>query len=124
MDVDPLKAEILPDSRASFIATPKHATFDLGMFWVPIYCASCHREGGKVPEENMTFAFWICQDCEPKYGQLTAMMMVPDAVFWETVKQEQLHHGKQRLLTAGEMQQTLEAETSPLSTLLKQGRSP
>lgn len=121
-DVNPLTADILPDSRATVISTPKHATFELGMFWVPIYCGSCGREGGRVPEENMTFAFWLCQECEPKYGHLTAHMMVPDAVFWERVKQEQLNHGAQRLLTTDELQAVLATDTTPLATLLKQGR--
>ena len=122
MDHDPLAADLLPDSRASFVSTPRGATWQLGAYWVPIYCASCHKEGGKVPEENMTFAFWICQDCEPKYGHLTAHMMVPDAAFWETVRQEQLAHGAQRPLTTQELQAEIEGGATPLSTLLRQGR--
>lgn len=119
---DPLTAEILPDCRLAVVSTPRHAVWLMGAFWVPIFCGGCGKEGGKVPEENCTFAFWLCGDCEPKYGALTGLMIVPDQVFWETLKQEQLTHGEQRLLTNDELLAHVEADASPLSALIKQAR--
>lgn len=74
-----------------------------------------------VPEENMTFAFWLCDPCYDKYGYLTATSVVPDQVFWEQVKREQIEkYG--RLLTEGELQAVVESNTTPLATLIQQGR--
>lgn len=112
---------ILPDSRATTIFTPRGATPGPGGFWIPIFCASCGREGGKVPEENMTFVFWLCNPCFAVYGELTNMMVMPDEVFWEKIKQEQLSaYG--RLLSTEELQVLVEADATPLATLIKQGR--
>ena len=121
--IDPLTADVLPDSRATFISTPKHVVFELGMFWVPIYCGSCGKEGGRVPEENCTWAFWLCAICEVKYGDVAGVMMVPDSVYWERLKQEQLAHGEKRLLTNEELLTIVEADATPLSKLIKEGRS-
>ena len=57
--------------------------------WVPIFCANCHTPGGRVPEENMTFAFWLCNPCWEKYGAPAALMVSPDEVFWSEVAAEQ-----------------------------------
>jgi hypothetical protein len=47
-----------------------------------------------MPEENMTFAFWLCNLCFAKHGDITNTMVMPDEVFWEEVKQAQLDkHG-------------------------------
>lgn len=121
--VNPLEKDLLPDSRVAVISTPKGATPGPGGFWVPIFCASCGTDGGRVPEENMRFVFWLCNDCFATYGELTNMMVMPDEVFWEQVKQEQLEkYG--RLLTNQELISVVEADASPLATLLQQGRSP
>ena len=52
--------EILPDCR---LKSPKGIAFHRSSNWVPIFCANCGAEGGFVPEENMTFAFYQCQEC-------------------------------------------------------------
>jgi hypothetical protein len=43
----------------------------------------------------MTFCFYLCQPCAETYGQIAGMMLMPDEVFFEHVKQEQLaRHGR------------------------------
>ena len=80
--------EILPDCR---MKTPKGAIQGPGQWssWIPIFCANCGKEGGKVPEENMTFAFWLCTYCYETYGAIAATMIVPDEVFWAKIEEEQ-----------------------------------
>lgn len=113
--------DVLPDSRQRAVFTPRNAEFRNGAWWVPVYCGSCHVEGGKVPEENMTFAFWLCKPCFAKYGELTNMMVMPDEVLFETIKQEQIEkYGRE--LTAPELLAVVEADASPLATLFTQGR--
>jgi hypothetical protein len=102
------------------VHTPRGVKWFHGAWWVPIFCASCGADGGLVPEAHMTFAFYLCNVCSKKYGHLTCTMVEPDAVFWERVAQEQLEkYG--RYLTTEEMQEVA-AGTSPLSTLLKEGK--
>ena len=89
--------------------------------WQPIYCANCGAEGGMVPAENMTFCFWLCRKCEVTCVEIAGTMSMPDEVFWEKLKHEQLEaHG--RFLTEQELIQVVEADASPLSTLIKEGR--
>lgn len=71
--------EILPDCRtreSRRIIQSKEGV------WVPIFCANCGKPGGAVPEENMTFAFYLCNGCVGTHGKVAAMMMVPDEKFW------------------------------------------
>ncbi len=47
--------------------------------------------------------------------------LTPDEAHWRYVKQEQLEaHGRE--LTPAELQKIVDSDTSPLATLLKQGR--
>src|SRR5258705_8673283 len=109
-------SEILPDSR------PIHTTGSKmlnGAWWAPIFCANCGDPGGMVPEENMTFIFWLCQECFDTHGEITKTHVMPDEVFWEKVKQEQLAaYG--RFLTEQELAGIVAADASPLATLLKE----
>lgn len=114
---DPLTADILPDSR---LRSSKGAVWRTGAWWVPVFCASCGKPYGYVPEENCSFACWLCDDCSNAYGAVAGAMMMPDEVFWEKVKQEQLdRHG--RLLTEPELIREAENTTTPLGKLLNQG---
>lgn len=109
--------DILPDSR---LERPKGAVWR-GSWWVPVFCANCGADGGLVPEENMTFAFYLCDPCAEKYGEVAGTYLMPDEVYWERLKQEQLNtYG--RVLTAEELVQIVEADASPLATLIKQRR--
>ena len=109
---------VLPDSRAK---AGRGAVPGPGGVWIPIFCASCGVEGGMVPAESMTFAFWLCVACFATHGALTNVMMLPDEVFWERVKHAQLEtYG--RVLTTEELQAVVEADASPLARLIRQGR--
>jgi hypothetical protein len=114
--------DLLPDSRAR---SPKGLIFNSPMgTLVPVFCANCGAPGGHCPEENMTFLFYQCSKCAETYGQIAGTMSMPDEVFFEKVRQEQLaSHG--RYLTDIELAAAVEADaSSPLAKLLKQGPSP
>lgn len=113
-----LIAPILPDSRAQGRRGAKQIC---GVWHIPIFCANCHREGGMVPEENMTFAYWVCTPCYEKLGDVVNTYVMPDEVFWEKVKQEE-HEKYGRDLTDQERLVVADSDTSPLATLYKQGR--
>ena len=117
------RPDFLPDSRlVPGSAGVKGAVWRGDQFWQPIFCASCGTKGGLVPENNMTFAFWLCNGCYATYGHLTTMMVMPDEVFWAEVKAEQLEaYG--RLLSNEELTAIVAADASPLATLIKSGRS-
>jgi hypothetical protein len=113
--------EILPDCRTAHVATPRGATPGPGGFWVPTFCANCGAEGGKVPEENMTFLFWLCNKCAETHGQIAGTMMMPDEVFFERLKQEQLaYYG--RIMTEEELIVVVQEDASPLARLIKERR--
>lgn len=109
--------ELLPDSRA------KNTTgriFTAAGVWVPVFCANCGVHGGSCPEENMTFLFYICPKCAETYGAITGTMMMPDEVFYEKLKQEQLEsHG--RFLSEQELIQVVQEDSTPLAQLIKEG---
>jgi hypothetical protein len=108
--------EILPDSRAK---VRRNAVRIGSLNWLPIFCANCGGDGGLVPEENMTFAFYLCTPCSGKWSALAGTMMVPDEVFWSHVHQEQINkYG--RILPAPELAEVLKDGNS---TLAKLGRS-
>lgn len=110
--------EILPDSRAK---NPTGRIFRGSQAWVPVFCANCGCAGGMCPEENMTFLFYQCEPCARTYGAIAGTMSMPDEVFYEKMKQEQMaSHG--RYLTELELAAVVEADASPLATLIKQGQ--
>ncbi len=113
-----MASDLLPDSRAREIRgrvfTP------MGAF-VPVFCANCGAEGGLCPEENMTFMFYLCNKCAETHGPVAGTMMMPDEVFWQKLKNEQLErHG--RYLTEQELAAVVEAGASPLATLINERR--
>jgi hypothetical protein len=115
------KANILPDSRMKTIHTPRGMVQGPGGMWLPVFCANCGADGGLCPEENMTFMFYLCNKCSETHGQIAGVMMMPDEVFYEKLKQEQLaSHG--RYLTPLEVAAVVEADASPLAKLIKSGR--
>ncbi len=91
-----------------------------GGVWVPVFCANCGVDGGMVPEQNMTFVCWICAKCAETYGAIAGTMLMPDQVFWERVKQEQLEaYG--RYLTEEELATIIKDGSSPLAKLITEG---
>lgn len=116
-----LKGTPLPDSRLTPRGgvTVKGSFWRDGRWWQPCFCANCGFEGAAVPE-GMTFAFWLCVKCEA-YGNIPGTVCEPDAQFFARVQLEQMEtYG--RLLTETEIATIVEADASPLSRLLKQGR--
>ena len=112
------KQDVLPDSRAR--ETKARVFTPMGV-WIPVFCANCGADGGMVPEENMNFVFYLCAKCAETHGKIAGMMMMPDEVFFERLKQEQLaSYG--RFLTQAELAAVVEADASPLAKLLKEGR--
>lgn len=110
-----LTPDVLPDSRAR---SGRGAVMGPLGFMQPIFCASCHAEGGLVTEASMTFAFWLCNDCFATYGELTGMMVMPDEVFWRQVQEAQLaKYG--RIPTAEEVRVLLTDPESLESTLAR-----
>ena len=89
--------------------------------WTPIYCANCGIPYGYVPEENCDFTCWLCNDCADKYGQQFGAALMPEEVFWEKARFEQLEkYG--RLLNPHELQAVAESGSSPLAKLLRDKR--
>lgn len=89
----------------------------MGVCYVPIFCANCHVSGPHVPEENCTFAFWLCHNCE-HLGTVAGTMAVPDDVFFQKVADEQLETFG-RYLSPTEMTEALKDDRSTLTRLTK-----
>jgi hypothetical protein len=113
---------ILPDSRLRNNGTPQGSKVINGMNFVPIFCANCGAPGGFVPEENMTFAFYLCDvrqnGCYEKHGVAAHFLAIPDRVFWQKVKEAQIErYGRE--LTSKEVIQYLADPNSLMSVLAK-----
>lgn len=112
------KQDTFPDSRAR---EAKELKFINGSFWQPYFCANCGIEGGWCPEENMDFMFWLCNYCFETYGEVAGTLVVPDHEFHQKVREEQLEkYG--RYLSPQELRAVVESNTSPLATLIREGR--
>lgn len=92
------------------------------MGWmVPIYCGNCGTPGGLVTERSLTFAFWLCNPCYESGGSIDGTYVVPDAVFHRRMVDEQMEkYG--RILTEPEIKVVADANSSPLATLIREGR--
>jgi len=85
---------------------------------MPIFCANCGSEQGFVPEENCNFAFYLCTPCSENWTHLVGTHAVPDEVFWQRVREEQIEkYG--RILAPGEIVEVLKDDSSSLSKLCK-----
>ena len=80
--------DILPNSIAQI---KRGGTWHKGMWWIPLYCANCHIEGGLVPEESMNHAFWLCNPCWETYGTIAGTMVTPDEAFWNKLAENDGH---------------------------------
>jgi hypothetical protein len=118
--IRPGSVSVLPDSRLRDRLKGVVRGFLRGIGfinWVPIFCANCGKANGYVPEENMRHVFWLCDQCE-KWASEAGLMAVPDEVFWQQVREEQLEkYG--RLLSPSELITAAESTTTPLSKLLR-----
>jgi len=103
---------------------PTHRKFDhslsgAGALWIYIYCASCGADGGRVLENDYDFAFYLCNDCADKYGDIDGMYMEPDQVFWNKLYNAQMEEYG-RLLTPEEIAIELQEKTSLMTKLKKE----
>ena len=113
-----MSRDTLPDSRPR---VQKNSRWIKGVEHVPIYCASCGIEGGWVPAKNMTFAFWLCEinGCAEKWSPLVGTYCVPDEVFWQKVREEQMaQYGRD--LSAQELIEVLKDDSNSLTKLCKE----
>jgi len=111
---------ILPDSRAKARSKGRRGgKWHAGMWWVPVYCASCGTPYGYVPEQNCDFACWLCNECSETYGEVASTYSMPDEVFWKKVEEAQLEHYAQ-ILGPEELLRILEEGDSPLAKLMKE----
>lgn len=108
-------AEILPSS-VPLVA--RNVRMRAGVPWVPIFCANCGADGGWVPEASANFAFYLCVPCAEKWAPLAATMLVPDEVFWASVKDAQLEHDGRELATT-EVVESLKDGSHYLAKLAK-----
>lgn len=108
--------DILPDSRPQVARAVKAYR---ALNWVPIFCANCGADGGMVPEENMTFAFYLCQPCADRWGAIAGTYMEPDEVFWKKVHDAMMEKFG-RILTPEEQALALQDENHILSKLAKE----
>lgn len=107
-------SDILPDSRAK---NTKGRIFTPAGAFIPIYCANCGVHGGTCPEENMNFMFYLCQNCADTHGPIANTMLMPDELFYQKLKDEQLAaHG--RYLNEFELSAIVAEDASPLATLI------
>jgi hypothetical protein len=61
-----------------------------GVSYVPVFCANCGAKGPLVIDADQRFAFYQCEPCAEKFGEIVGMMKIPDEVHWEIQHQEQL----------------------------------
>lgn len=108
--------DVLPDSRGT---TGSKQSIN-GTWWVSVFCANCGKSGGYVPEENMTFAFYLCDPCADKWGPIANTYVEPDEVFFRRVQEAQLEKYS-RLLGPVELLRALEDANSPLAKLAREG---
>lgn len=110
--------DILPDSRLKTVVTPKGAVWRNGSWWEPVFCANCGADGGLVPQENMTFMFYLCDPCFETHGAIAGTYALPDEVFFQMVAEAQLEkHG--RFLTEPELVAAIDDPFDPLSRLAR-----
>lgn len=60
---------------------------------VPTFCCSCGKDGPMVLQEAVLENDWvsyICEPCAESYGDQYGVMVCPDEVFFEAVKQYSL----------------------------------
>lgn len=122
-----MSLELLPDSRSRSKLEGRWGPLRLPsgritrVWWVPVYCMSCHAPFGEVPDETVTWTGWLCNDCVNKHGHIDGTWIEPEVDYWRRVLAEMDEkHG--RMLNAEEMREVETANTSPLAALLREGR--
>jgi hypothetical protein len=110
--------DLLPDSRPRIQKNVTRMTTPWGVVnYVPVYCANCGVPYGLVPNENMTFAFWLCNLCAEKWAPLEGTYTIPDEVFAQKIAEELMTYGRD--VTMSEITEILKDENSSLAKLCK-----
>jgi len=54
-----------------------------GLNWFYLFCANCGADGGRVLETELgnEFAFYLCNSCAEKHGEIAGTYLVPDDAF-------------------------------------------
>ena len=87
---------------------------------VPVFCANCGKLGAYVPEENMTFACWLCDGpCSDQWGNLAGTYTSSDEEFWRKIAEEQAERYG-RPLTQLEYQDAIDHPWTAMKLLLKE----
>jgi len=113
--------DLLPDSRTRAGTDGKRLQMPNRTIatWVPIYCANCGVSGGRVPEENCSFAFYLCNGCVERWGTIAGTYQMPDEVFWQKVRDQQNEqYGRQ--LGVFEMSEAMKDGHNTLGKLLRE----
>jgi hypothetical protein len=89
-----------------------------GIWYAKLFCGSCGKEGGFVPESMLSanFAFYLCDPCSEKLGDLEGHYKIADEIFWQKVKEAQLEEDG-RDLTAQEVVEALKDNTHYMAKL-------
>jgi len=91
--------------------------------WFYLYCASCGADGGRVLDNYLPkqFAYYICETCLEKHGQVLGTYVEPDEVFRQKVVAA-MEEEYGRVLTEGEILDELGNPSSLVSKLEKEGK--
>jgi hypothetical protein len=81
--------ELLPNCLTREAPTDWNAS-RVGIERIRLYCANCGKFESWVNRTDLSkeFAFYLCNPCAEKYGDIPNHLMVPDEVFWNNLKQE------------------------------------
>jgi hypothetical protein len=114
--------DLLPDSRASYVSTPRNLVWRDGHLCAVAYCFSCGVACGWVLWD-MSHASVLCDPCHVKHGAAMADMWIPDQVVWEESAHQQLEEfGK--YLTEAELAEEVKRPNSKLGMLARKIRFP
>lgn len=84
--------ETLPDSRLRIVkGLVPHKEWGMAQ---PIFCANCGESGGLIPEQNQSYAFYLCNECWESVGHLTGVMAIPESVVRRDARLRQLEREK------------------------------
>lgn len=120
-----MSVDILPDTRARVARYVIRRVDSWGRVYnaVPVYCANCGHSAGDVPEENCTFAFFLCgpeaNNCADKWGGKAHFYTEPDTVFWDRIHQEWLDKHQEKMSSV-KLLAELENPESSLTKLFKE----
>jgi hypothetical protein len=112
--------DLLPNSLEKF---PKEdRSLGLAGTWFVLFCASCHKEGGRVMDTYLPaqYAFYLCNECADKYGEVAGCTKTPDDIFFEKVASA-MREEYGGILTEKQVLIELDNSHSPLSKLEREG---